>query len=262
MRLRLDRKKRGGKALREVMIGVARAARRDLLRIEEDPERCVHRFRTGMKKLRSLLRLVSGDLPRELKRAVIERVRYLKDALAGSRDEVVAAQTADRLLGKGAARRLRLKVPSHRGVTAAPPELVRAAGELLDLLPVMPIGRVGKKALKAAFRRTAKSGAKEWKRMAVSATNEEMHAWRRRVKDAWYQANVLRDLSTSIAKARKPARELSELLGEDHDLTMLEALSKGLTGADRARVAAERATGREKILALGKTLYGDILKAA
>jgi len=51
---------------------------------------------------------------------------------------------------------------------------------------------------------------------AKPATDEDLHEWRKRVKDLWYQARLL-----SIKRVARDAKALSKLLGDDHDLAVL-----------------------------------------
>ena len=94
---------------------------------------------------------------------------------------------------------------------------------------------------------------------------ENLHEWRKRVKDHWYNLTVLRDVwppvMDSLAKA---AHALSERLGEDHDLEVLldfaRARATDPDGADRLAVLAAVIESRRELLrseafALGQRLY-------
>ena len=60
------------------------------------------------------------------------------------------------------------------------------------------------------------------KAFAKKPTTENLHDWRKRVKDLWYQQRLLEETWPGVMKAQaKEAKKLSKLLGEDHDLAVL-----------------------------------------
>ena len=56
------------------------------------------------------------------------------------------------------------------------------------------------------------------------ASTGELHDWRKRAKDLWYQHRLLRDAHPTVVGAyAKDAHVLADLLGDDHDLAVLRA---------------------------------------
>ena len=83
------------------------------------------------------------------------------------------------------------------------PELCRGAGEVY---------REGREVVAQAGR---------------TRSTEDLHEWRKRVKDLWYGLRVLEAWQPDgLAGVALEMKELSKLLGDDHDLAMLEAASK------------------------------------
>ncbi|HEY4279805.1 MAG TPA: CHAD domain-containing protein [Conexibacter sp.] len=76
---------------------------------------------------------------------------------------------------------------------------------------------------------TRGSGAREL--AEADPTVEHLHAWRKRVKDLWYHHRLLKPVWPRIVSAyADEAHELSELLGDDHDLAVLrDRLTAGVT---------------------------------
>ena len=63
-------------------------------------------------------------------------------------------------------------------------------------------------------------------------TAENLHEWRKRVKDLWYQQRLLQQAWPAVLKAEAAeAKALSKLLGDDHDLAVLAELL-GTTDGD------------------------------
>jgi CHAD domain-containing protein len=100
---------------------------------------------------------------------------------------------------------------------------------------------------------------------------ENFHAWRKRVKDIWYQLRILQPLNrvvlTEIAHA---AEVLGELLGREHDLAFLlarlEKESGDATLADeleqlRKMIDKHCRRLRRDALELGRRFYAEPAKA-
>ena len=102
----------------------------------------------------------------------------------------------------------------------------------------------------------------------ASPTTENLHDWRKRVKDLWYQQRLLEETWPGVMKAQaKEAKKLSKLLGEDHDLAVLAETLR--TDPELTRFADEFepviAKRRKKLLKrsrkLGRRVYAEKPKA-
>ncbi len=251
MSLRLPARRAPGAGLRVVLVSLARQAKRDIEEVADQPEERIHRLRTGMKKYRSLLRLARGDVKRRLKDALRERIRMLKDGLAGSRDDVVIFKTVQAVLGKKGARRLKLKSPHGRGKVAAPPALLVAADELVVLTGTLELDDLDEKELRRHLMRSLRKTQKAMSVASRSGDARDFHCWRKHVKNVWYQSTALGGLGKKIDGLRKPAQKLSEVLGDEHDLTIVLTTVENLTPADRAVMEDARQRLRAAALSLG-----------
>ena len=98
-------------------------------------------------------------------------------------------------------------------------------------------------------------------------STEAFHEWRKRSKDLWYHVTILREAWEAPLKAyADEAHELSNRLGDDHDLAVLlewthgRAIAVGGSGgrANLEGVAEERrAQLQREAFALGGLLYAE-----
>ena len=70
--------------------------------------------------------------------------------------------------------------------------------------------------------KTYRRARKAMRRSYVEPTSEHFHEWRKRAKYHWHHTRLLRNISPRLIKPhRQMADELAELLGQDHDLSVL-----------------------------------------
>jgi CHAD domain-containing protein len=258
-------------------------------------ERAIHETRKALKRLRALLRLLRAQLG---ERRFAREYEILRDAarrLAGARDAEVMVDTLDALLQRSPA-----KLARHRAVIELRELLVteRAAAtrrtlgdratraevlsELASLrervrlwsLPERPAIAVVESDLHRIYRqgrRRHRGAGRSGIGGHGGGGTQELHQWRKRVKDLRYALEAL-DIkglpSKRVAKLARRANGLGELLGEEHDLALLAALLhppgrapfKGKRGK-RARsallkqIARRRARLRKRALREGERLY-------
>ncbi|HZG50243.1 MAG TPA: CHAD domain-containing protein [Thermoleophilaceae bacterium] len=228
------------------------------------PEQAVHEARKDLKKLRSLLRLVRGGLGEKTYRRELTCFRDAAAELAGARDSDVMVATLDGLglapelagpLRRSLeANRLRSGGPAHGAVI----EMLRSARERVGAWSVSDDSF---HAVRPGLERMYRGGRRGFRSAREQPSVEELHEWRKRVKDLWYQQTLLRSLWPPVMKAvADEAHELSDLLGDDHDLAMLldwarehaEAPPELVEAVERRRHALQAAA-----LALGARLYSD-----
>jgi CHAD domain-containing protein len=249
----------------------------------EDPVEAVHAVRKRLKKTRSLVRLArpsmrSGDF-RRLNRALRDRGR----ALAGTRDADVMVETVDALRERFAGHepgalfdavraRLSDRARGVRGDAAAPSAHTDALRSLRAEVDEWPVDGVDAPALARGLARSYARGRDAFAVADAEPTAPNLHEWRKRVKDLWYQLRLLRDAWPGVMTATADeAKALARVLGDDHDLATLARLlteDGELTaepGADRGRllelVEQRRAELLEQARGLGRRLYAEPPKA-
>jgi CHAD domain-containing protein len=247
----------------------------EYLRGETDAElaESIHEARKDLKKLRSVLRLVRAPLGDDMYRRDNTRFREAARLLSGTRDAEVKLETLaslrerfpERFPERGLAplakaldserRTLSSRAarddgggpagPAARRIEAARPAIADWAleGEGFELI-------------EDGLRRSYRRGRKRFAETAESPTAEHVHEWRKRVKDLWYHLRLVRDARPgALGKAADRAHELSDLLGDHHDLAVL----RDDAGRRRGVVASEDRAALEELV---ERRQQELLRAA
>ena len=249
----------------------------------DDRAEAVHAVRKDLKKLRSLLRLARPALGGKLYRRESRRARDAGRALAGMRDAQVKVETLEALLERrsgqgltgasfesfaGRLKRDRDAAAAHTG--EAPAALEAAAREIERAragVEEWTLRSGDWEAIEAGLERSYRRGRKRFRIAAADPSGENMHEWRKRVKDHWYQLRLLREAWPPLLKpAVDEAHQLADLIGEDHDLVVLHEDAVANPEAFEDPHDLERLTElidrrREELieesLALGRLLYAE-----
>jgi CHAD domain-containing protein len=226
-------------------------------------EEGVHEARKDMKKLRALLRLVRE---KEL-RGESAYFRDVARELAGARDaDVMLATVADlesRYEVDGGPVRQRLEAHRLRTGGGGRGEAAKTASAMLEeargRVGDWPLERDGFDALEDGLERTYRRGRRDWRAALADPTTENLHEWRKRVKDLWYHHSLLRQSWKPVMSAlADEAHELSDRLGDDHDLALL--LDFGAEPLE-AVIAERRQELQQEAFEYGARLYADKPKA-
>ena len=232
------------------------------------PAEAVHNARKDIKKLRSLIRLVRGELGPELAREENAALRDTAELLSGARDADVMVETLAGLeLPSGASGPLRQALEAHRIRTAggargqAAAQAVEALSAARARVVDWPLERDSFAVVSPGLRRGYRRGRRELKEVRREATIETLHEWRKRVKDLWYHHELLRFVWKPVmAAVADEAHELANHLGDDHDLAMLLAWAREHAEAPPELVEAvdaRRAGLQADALLLGARLYSE-----
>ncbi len=198
-------------------------------------EEAVHEARKDMKKLRALLRLVRGELGDRVYRAENTCFRDTARELSGVRDADVMLATLGDLEERygelpGAASRLRPALVAHRFRTSAgslkpaAEAAIDTLGEARGRVADWPLDTDGFEAFEEGLGRIYRQGRRDLRAARKAPSAERMHEWRKRTKDLWYHLQLLEDTWKPVIGAlTDEAHELSDRLGDEHDLTVLKA---------------------------------------
>ena len=249
-------------------------------------DEAIHEARKALKRVRSTLRLARDELGEDVYRRENVGFRDAGRRLSGARDSQVVVETLD-----GLCERCRGELPPG-GLTAlrdalreeheaARQRLQANAGAVRDVVEELraarartaswPIARDDLDALAPGLRRIYRRGRKSLRAVHEQPGDEAMHELRKRAKDLWHASQILGPAAPKKTKRMaKRAHKLSDLIGEEHDLTVLqqtaERHSEHLSEAERValeELIERRRTGlRRRALPRAERLYRRKPRAA
>lgn len=242
------------------------------LREPGDVEPRVHGARKAIKRARALLRLVRAGLGPQFAREN-EALRDAARLLAQQRDAAVAAATFEQLVPDPDPRLtpLRDALAAARDAAARPAAadmLATAAADLdlaLQRTDAWPPFIRGWSVVEAGLEDSYARGRRAMREALRAPDPAAFHEWRKRVKDLWYHTLLLQGVWKTVQLAWAEALEdLSDTLGEDHDLEVLRQAVAALPDTDpearRALLARAHDRSRELRTAartLGRRLYAE-----
>jgi chromosome segregation ATPase len=118
--------------------------------------------------------------------------------------------------------------------------------------------------VRSGLERAYRRGSDRFQDVRDDPSDEAVHEWRKRVKDLWYDLRVLRNVWPGEMKATADeAHDLSDLLGDHHDLAVLIETANA-SAPDDPEVAALETLARRRqqelladALPLGERLYAE-----
>jgi CHAD domain-containing protein len=257
--------------------------------IEDDAATAIHEARKDLKKTRSVLRLIRGPLGKDLYERESSHLRDASRGLSGSRD-VAAKIEAVRALAERYADELPEGLVTIRqqleheheslehGAKDRESELRAAAAGAAEAITVArgsiddwSFEKSGFKLLAPGLQRSYRRGRKRFGDVRRDPSPENVHEWRKRVKDLWYDLRLLRDTWPPVLREMADqAHELADLLGDHHDLTVL---SEDVSGRSLPELEGEELTPSmgliesrqeellEAAVPIGERLYAESPKA-
>jgi CHAD domain-containing protein len=269
--------------IRRIAVGRTEAALERLGRIEGDGlAAAIHGARKDLKKQRSLLRLVRGELGGKRFRAENRRYRDAARLLSGSRDAEVKLETLADLRHRSP------DLPAEAGeswegmLETERDELAAATraedeGRILRVREEIEAGqrKIGKWRLRTSawalvgpgLIGSYRDGRGAMKEALAERSAESVHDWRKRAKDLWYQLRILRDAwPEPLGATVDQAHELTELLGDHNDLAVLAGdlqtrADLGERDAFQAAIEKRQAELLEAAAEIGRRLYAEKPKA-
>jgi hypothetical protein len=230
-RLKLDEPVTDG--IRRIGVGQIDRATKELAR--EDRDTGIHEARKCFKRVRALLDMARPVLKPKVYKRENRRFRDVGRLLAGARDIHVMRQTLDQLAEQrdlSAAGRvpsaLRVWLDAKRAQIvpvdgdAAMREAQRVLTKAREDFAVLPVKGDTVAPLAAGLRGIYAGGRKIMNEAYRQGDDETFHEWRKHVQRHWRQLQLVRNAWPEVITPRIDlASELSDLIGEDHDLSVL-----------------------------------------
>ena len=205
--------------------------------IEDDPVTAVHEARKCLKKERALLRLVHDSFAPAAYRRESHSLRDAGRRLSAAREADVLVETLDELAERCAARLPASTFAEVRAVLVADQMRARSAAaadrvaveevvaELRDArerIADWPLAGDEFALVEGGLGLAYQRGAERFERVLAQPTVDNLHEWRKRVKDLWYHLRLVKPMWPEVLGGQvKQASELADLLGDDHDLAVL-----------------------------------------
>jgi CYTH domain-containing protein/CHAD domain-containing protein len=234
----LDRHETAAEGIRRILCGQIDAAIDDLgAGVLEDPGEAVHACRKRFKRVRATVRLMRDELGADAYEQENTTFRDFGRRLSSTRDSQVLVETLDALceryafeLPSGAFARLRATLVED--YEAAEQHLREDATAGAPIIAELRAARArvatwrfrhhAVSALAPGFERIYRRGRRAYLAARKEPTDENLHELRKRTKDLWHAAQILRPVAPKMMKTLADrAHRLSDLVGDDHDLALL-----------------------------------------
>jgi CHAD domain-containing protein len=235
----------------------------------------VHETRKHLKKARSALRLAAGEMDRGVWKREDRGLRKVGQLISEVRDAEVRLQTVRQLreFARGKKRSFReteellaFELDSFLAAFSEwPEEAKQRLTQALDRIRAWPLDDLNCKQLRKCVQKTYKRGRKALNVAIKKTSTKNLHTFRKRAKELWYQLRILRPLAPAVFKElNDELKTIGQYLGQVHDLAFVaERLSSiGAARKKGNRILNALIHSREKELertarALGERFYAE-----
>ncbi len=240
--------------LREQLEVVVSLLKNESLSLDER----VHDFRTNLKKVRALLKLMRFNLGEEVYTAENAFYRELQLELAPMRDSLIRRAALEslriqaidiihpRLFDKFYAdldseyEQIRARLRAGNLLKGMIPRMERHSEQIASLVFNDSSAYMVGKGLKKIYRQ----GKKAMEEARADPTAIKMHEWRKKTKYMWHMAELLVEVWEPVMSGLcQPLHQLSDFLGSEHDLSVL------LEGLDQHKYADDNTLALVKEIA-------------
>lgn len=211
----------------------------DLNSVRGNKAKHVHQARKNLKKARAALRLVRDEVGDQVYHRDARHLRKVARALSQERDAQVQVQTVEKLVDELHGKLVREGLMKlHRVLKERLREALSQAGDSPKKLESelratrrhakkWPVENLKWTDLACGIGQTYKRAAAALQAAERTHKPEDLHEWRKRAKDLWYQLRIVKPVDKrDIAGLAGQMKKLGQTLGDDHDLFMVGEASK------------------------------------
>jgi CHAD domain-containing protein len=235
----------------------------------------VHETRKHLKKARAALRLVRGEIDRDVWKREDRCLAKVGRLISKVRDAEVRLQTVRQLreVARGKKRSLEeteevltFELESFLAAFSEwPQEAEERLCRTLERIRQWPLDELSCKRLRQNVQRTYKRGRQVLARAIKNTTTENLHAFRKREKELWYQLRLLRPLAPAVFKElNDELKAIGEYLGQLHDLAFVAQRLSSIGPARKqghrilnALIASRTNELKYTAVALGERFYAE-----
>lgn len=235
----------------------------------------VHETRKHLKKARSALRLTAGKTNPDVWKREDRCLRKVGQLISEVRDAEVRLQTVRQLreFARGKKRSFReteellaFELDSFLAAFSEwPEEAKQRLTQALDRIRAWPLSELGCTQLRKCVQKTYKQGRNALKAAIEKTSTKNLHTFRKRAKELWYQLRILRPLAPAVfGELNDELKAIGQYLGQVHDLAFVaERLSSiGSVRKQGDRILNALVDSREKELertavALSERFYAE-----
>jgi CHAD domain-containing protein len=235
----------------------------------------VHETRKHLKKARSALSLAAAEIDPDVWKREDRCLRKVGQLISEVRDAEVRLQTVRQLreFARGKKRSFReteellaFELDSFLAAFSEwPEEAKQRLSQALDRIRAWPLDDLSCKQLRKCVQKTYKQGRKALEAAIAKTSTRNLHTFRKRAKELWYQLRILRPLAPAVFRElNDELRTIGQYLGQGHDLAFV---AERLSSIGSARKHGERILNalidsREKeiertAIALGERFYAE-----
>jgi CHAD domain-containing protein len=235
----------------------------------------VHETRKHLKKARSALRLAAGEIDRDVWKREDKCLRRVGQLISEVRDAEVRLQTVRQLreFARGKKRSFReteellaFELDSFLAAFSEwPEEAKQRLNQALDRIRAWPLNDLNCKQLRKCVQKTYQRGRRALKVATRKTSTQNLHTFRKRAKELWYQLRILRPLAPAVFRElNDELKAIGQYLGQVHDLAFVaeRLASMGCGRKQGDRILNALVDSREKELehtaiALGERFYAE-----
>lgn len=203
-----------------------------------DRHKGVHDARKCLKRLRSLLLLIRPGLPEPLFLSLTDKMRTIARGLAPARDAHALLDAVDKLSGQidadgdsAPVEGLRAWLHGRRQAAeqslkgSIAPEAMHALSGLRPAIAKLAVYPDNFQPIAKGLRESYRGARKTFAQAFASGDDEDFHDWRKTLQYHWRHMQLLTPCWPSELSARvELARSLSQILGDDHDVFLIQQL--------------------------------------